>query len=372
VRVLLSHPYFWPHVARGAEREVHDVGTGLAARGHDVRLLTGQPTGLTSARRYDGMRVRYVRSPFPSFAARRGVTREDAFAPVAALGALLNRADVVLSYHYPDAVGVAVADSLSRRRRPRVVKLTGSVPRWYLDEHGSRPDRALLRRALDRADEVWVNSPYVVEAMADWDVPMEVVPAGIDVQAFAPCADRAPEPVVLCTAAPEEPRKRLPDLLDAWPAVLESLPSARLELAQDVTPATREALLARLPGELHPSVSFLGRLSGHELAVAYSRAWVCVAPAAFEALGLATLEALACGTPVAGARSGATPWLLDRPGTGALYEPGDADGLAAAVVESAALAQAAGTQAACRDAASRFAWPGILDDVERRLGNLLR
>jgi glycosyltransferase involved in cell wall biosynthesis len=370
VRVLLSHPYFWPHVARGAEREVHGVGTGLAARGHDVRLLTGQPGGLTSRGRYDGMRVRYVRNA-PGVA-RKGLTREDAFAPVAALGALLSRAEVVLSYHYPDAYGVALADAVTRRRRPRVLKLTGSVPRWYLEQHGTRPDRALLRRALDRADEVWVNSPYVVEAMADWDVPMQVVPAGIDVEAFAPRAERATEPVVLCTAAPEEPRKRLPDLLDAWPSVVDALPGARLELAQDVTDATREALLARLPGGARDTVSFLGRLSGDELAAAYSRAWVTVAPAAYEALGLATLEALACGTPVVGARSGATPWLLERPGIGVLYEPGDAEGLAAAVVEAAGLAHDGSTRAACREAASRFAWPGILDDVERRLTDLLR
>ncbi|HUR51594.1 MAG TPA: glycosyltransferase family 4 protein [Mycobacteriales bacterium] len=372
MRVLLSHPYFWPHVLRGAEREVHDVGTGLAARGHDVRLLTGQPSGLTSTTRYGGMRVRYVRSPLPAALRRRGVSPEAAFAPFAAAGAAFSGADVVVSYHYADAYGVEVADRAVRRRRPHVLKLTGAVPRWYLDQHGTRTDQALLRRALDRADEVWVNSPYVAEAMADWGVPMQVVPAGIDDAAFVPCADRAAEPVVLCTAAPEEPRKRLPDLLDAWPAVLDALPGARLELAQEVSAPTREALLGRVPEQLRDTVSFLGRLAGQDLAEAYSRAWVTVAPAAYEALGLATLEALACGTPVAGARSGATPWLLEVAGTGALYEPGDTAGLAAAVVKGAGLAQVPTTRDTCRAAAQRFAWPGILDDVERRLESLVR
>jgi glycosyltransferase involved in cell wall biosynthesis len=372
VQVLLSHPFFWPHVVRGAEREVHDVGTGLAARGHRVDLVTGQPSGLTSVARFGGLRVRYVRSALPSPLARRGVTRETAFAPAAAGAALLSRADVVVSYHYADAYGIARADRLARRRRPRVLKLTGSLPRWYHEQHGTRVDQAVLRRALDGADEVWVNSPYVVEAMADWGVPMQVVPAGLDDEAFTPCAERSGVPVVLCTAAAEEPRKRVADLFDAWAAVTDAIPGARLHVAQDVSPATRQDLLDRVPSALRESVDFVGRLDGPALAQAYSRAWVAVAPATYEALGLATLEALACGTPVAGARSGATPWLLDQPGTGALFEPGDPAALAAAVSAAAALTPQPGTPERCRTAAQRFAWPGILDDVERRLEGLLR
>lgn len=372
MHVLLSHPYFWPHVVRGAEREVHDVGTGLAARGHRVTLITGQPTGLTTSGRFGGLRVRYVRSALPSFLAQRGVTREAAFVPVAAGAALASRADAVLSYHYADAYGIAKADRLTRRRRPKVLKLTGSVPRWYQDEHGTRVDGTLLRRALDAADEVWVNSPYVAEAMADWDVPMHVVPAGLDDQAFTPCAERSGVPVVLCTAAAEEPRKRVVDLFDAWAAVADALPGARLHLAQDVGPATRGALLDRVPEALRDSVEFVGRLEGPALAKAYSSAWVAVAPAMYEALGLATIEALACGTPVAGARSGATPWLLDQPGTGTLFEPADPASLAEAVVAAAALTPHPGTADSCRTAAQRFSWPAILDDVERRLEGLLQ
>jgi glycosyltransferase involved in cell wall biosynthesis len=201
---------------------------------------------------------------------------------------------------------------------------------------------------------------------------MQVVPAGLDDQAFTPCAERSGVPVVLCTAAAEEPRKRVADLFDAWAAVADSLPGARLRLAGDATAATRSSLLDRVPEELRASVEFVGRLEGRTLAQAYSRAWVAVAPALYEAFGLATIEPLACGTPVAGARSGATPWLLDQPGTGVLFEPGDPAALAEAVVAAAALTHQPGTADRCRISAQRFAWPGILDDVERRLEGLLR
>ena len=79
MHVHLSHPYFWPHVARGAEREVHDVGAGLAGRGHRVDLVTSQPHGLTSRADVDGIRVRYVREVAPQRLQRRGWRPEECF-----------------------------------------------------------------------------------------------------------------------------------------------------------------------------------------------------------------------------------------------------------------------------------------------------
>ncbi|MGH3743711.1 MAG: glycosyltransferase family 4 protein [Mycobacteriales bacterium] len=368
----MTHPYFWPHVARGAEREIHDLGTRLAGRGHEVDLWTGQPRGLTSRAVVDGVRVRYVRTPLPSSLARRGWTRESAFGGLAAVGAAVSRADVVLSFLYADAYGASLSRHLpGRRGRPLVLKLTGSAPLSYLEAQGQRLDRALLRRALDAADEVWVNSRYVQEAMADWDRPMHVVPAGLDPEVFAPSAPRSPEPLVLCTAAPAEPRKRVADLLAAWGRIRSELPGATLVVAQSTSAHDESLLRTRLDPADRGSVRFAGRLGDEELARAYSSAWVTVAPAVYEALGLATLESLACGTPVAGARSGATPELLSAPGTGTLFTPGDAESLAAAVVAAAELARQPATGDVCRAAALRYAWPGIVDDVERRLGRLV-
>lgn len=367
----MTHPYFWPHVSRGAEREIHDVSARLVRRDHRVDLWTGQPRGLTCRRSVDGVSVRYVRTPLPTVLARRGWTREDTFGAVAALGAAVSSADAVVSYLYADAYGASVARRLRVRHRPLVLKLTGSVPLEWLERQGQRLERALLRRALDAADEVWVNSRYVAEAMAGWDRPFQVVPAGLDPDVFAPAAERSAEPLVLCTAAPGEPRKRVTDLLDAWRQIRDALPGVRLVLAQGATDETRSALLSRLDPADRPSVRFAGRLDDGALATAYSQAWVTVAPAVHEALGLATLESLACGTPVAGARSGATPELLAQPGTGVLFTPGDAGSLAAAVAEAATAARQDDVRERCRSAALRYAWPGIVDDVERRLRGLV-
>jgi glycosyltransferase involved in cell wall biosynthesis len=373
IHVLLTHPFFWPHVMRGAEREVHDIGARLVERGHRVQLVTGQPHGLWSRDQVDGIEVRYVRTPLPGPMARRGWTTESAFAAVAAAGALASSADAVISYLYADAYGASLSRHLpgKRGRRPLVLKLTGAVPRWWVEERQQRVERAFLRRALDAADEVWVNSQYVADAMADWDRPMHVVPVGLDERTFVPCAERAEEPLVLCTAAPHEPRKRLVDLLDGWRYVRAELPGARLLITQRTSEETRRSLLDRLDAADRSSVEFTGLLDDAELARAYSRAWVMVAPSVHEAFGLMTVEALACGTPVAGADSGATPELLSEPGTGALFQPQDPQSLAEAVVRAAGLSQESGVRETCRESAMRYAWPGIVDDVERRVTALL-
>ena len=372
IQVLLTHPYFWPHVARGAEREVHDVGSRLAERGHDVRLLTGQPAGLTAVGQVDGIRVRYVRTPSLAPLAGRGWTRENSFGVLAAGAALASRADVVVSYLYSDAYGASLASRLPGRRRPVVLKLTGAVPKRWIEERGERLQGALLRRALEAADEVWVNSAYVVDAMKDWGREMHVVPAGVDEQVFTPRGERAPYPLVVCAAAPEEPRKRIGDLLAGWPQVLRSVPDARLVLAGRASAETQARMLAGLPADVRGSVSFVGVLDDVALADAYSRAWATVVPSVHEALGLTTLESLACGTPVAGAESGATPDLLRDRGTGVVFRAADPEALAAAVLEALPLGQEAAVRARCRAAALRYAWPQIVEEIDRRLHALVR
>lgn len=364
MRVLLSHPFFWPHVARGAEREVYDIGTRLARRGHDVRLVTGQPSGVTSVTSYDGMRVRYVRTPLPWLLERRGLQREGMFGAVVAGASLMSRADVTLAFHYADAVGAKA----TRPHRPLALKLTGSVP-WGLVQD-VRVERRLLARALEVADEVWVNSRYARDAMSGWGREMSLVPAGLDDVTFRARAPRAARPTVLCASTPDDPRKRVVDLIDAWPQLHHELPDAELLLAGTASSRTQETLLGRLPPALRSSVRFLGVVSGDDLARAYSAAHVVVTPSVHEALGLVTLEALACGTPVAGADSGATPELLDQPDTGRLFAPLDPASCAAAVIEAFALTDDVEVAARCRTSALRYALDGVVDQVETRLRRL--
>lgn len=346
---------------------MYDAGVRLRHRGVDVRLLTTTPRGVTARRVVDGLPVRYVRTPVPRWLTRRGGDVEVAFGAVAAAGALLGRADLVHAWLYPDAYGAGLAHRI--RSRPLVLKLTGTV----------RPERIareplkerLFRGALAAADEVWCNSAFARDEMAGFDVPMQVVPAGVDTDRFMPGGTRAPVPTLLCTSAPDEPRKRLVDVIDAWPQVLAARPDAALRLAGHASPATRLQLLDRLPAAARPSVTFLGLLDHDALVAAYRSAWVVLAPAVYEALGLTTLEALACGTPVVGADSGATAELLADPAVGVPFAPADPDDAARAMLEGLGLKDTPGIVEACRQVAEGYAWNPIVDDITRRYRRLL-
>ena len=331
-----------------------------------MRLVTSTPTGVTRRGRVDGMEVRYVRTPVPPRLRARGFTHETAFAAVAAAATLVTGAELVHAWLYGDGYGAAQA--LRVRRRPLVLKLTGNV---LPERIGDLPvDERMLRSVLGRADEVWCNSVFARDSMAGFGVPMRIVPAGVDLARFTVGAERAPGPVVFVASALDDPRKRLVDLLDAWPQVLEGRPDATLRIAGRAEPATEARLRDRLPAATVGSVTFLAGLDDEALVAEYQRAWVTVAPAVHEALGLTTIESLACGTPVAGADSGATPELVTEGTTGALFAPADPEDCARALLRALALAERPDIRDTCRAAAQPFGWEGITDQVVARYREL--
>jgi len=366
MNVLFTHPFFWPHVRRGAERGIAELGGRLHGHGHPVRLLTTAPDG-TRRERISNIDVRFVGVPLPNAARRRGLNEVNAFAAVVLPWLLASSGDVVHTWLYGDAWAAAQARRV--RHRPTILTLTGVVE---VDRMARlRVDNALLRGALEGVDEVWCLSEFARTAMEPFGREMQVVPFGIELDRFAPGEDRWPEPVLLCTSCPDEPRKLIADALAAWPLVVEAFPTARLRLAGSASRATRDRLLAAVPRARQDTIEFLGERSDSELVTEYQRAWATLMPGHEEAQGLATLESLACGTPVAGLRSGATPELVGDDG-GQLYERGDPQGCATAVTACFARGSDPSTVARCRARAAPFDWAAIVDDVLRRYRTLLR
>jgi glycosyltransferase involved in cell wall biosynthesis len=258
-------------------------------------------------------------------------------------------------WHYADAAAVV------RRGRPTVTKITGSVTPELM--HRSPLHERLMLRGLRRMDEVWCNSLWAKDQMAGFGRDMAIVPAGVDRDRFQSSGKRAERPTVLSTCAPDDPRKRLVDLIDSWPQVLARIPDAELRLAGSASPATTASLTQRLPDNARDSVTFLGALEGDQLVAEYSSAWASAMPAVLEALGLSTLESLACGTPVVGADSGNTPALLTDGQTGRLFQPAQPDSLADAIVEQLAETSRVDRER-CRAATTDFDWERVVDLVE--------
>jgi glycosyltransferase involved in cell wall biosynthesis len=184
---------------------------------------------------------------------------------------------------------------------------------------------------------------------------IEVVPNGVDVESRVPHptgpARRnlglTDQPTVVCVG--RLARQKGQDLLlQAWPAVLASVPDARLVLVGDGP--DRSALQAAAP----PGVLFVGARTDVDDFLA--AADVVALPSRWEGNPLVSLEAMAAGRPVvASGVDGVRAAIGD---TGIVVEPGDVPGMARAI--AGLLADPAAAQSAGRAARERVVAIGDL------------
>lgn len=151
---------------------------------------------------------------------------------------------------------------------------------------------------------------------------------GIDIELF--CPDREVEKgrdELLCVGRSADPNKGIATLIQA----LRHLPDhVTLTLVDDDSPENQVRRWAGEAGVLD-RLHLTGRVASDELVRLYRRASVVVVPSRWEGFGLPAVEAMACGTPVVAARSGALPEVLDLTGGGLLAERDDPRSLADAI-----------------------------------------
>ena len=119
-------------------------------------------------------------------------------------------------------------------------------------------------------------------------------------------------------------------VLQAMPAVLQSIPQARYTIAGGGgdLPRLKDSVVGL---GLENSVQFLGACSGDALQRAYAAADVFVLPTQVEGFGVVFLEAMLNRLPVVAVRASATPEVVEDGTTGLLVPPGDSRELAAAL-----------------------------------------
>jgi alpha-1,6-mannosyltransferase len=158
---------------------------------------------------------------------------------------------------------------------------------------------------------------------------------------------RETAPTIAYTGSLSDPRKRLPLLFEAFSHMRRRRPDVRLVLAGKREPWLDLNLpegAQCLPGDPTPAVP--GLLAGSHVAVL---------PSVEEGFGVALVEALAAGTPVVAARSGAGPEIVTDD-VGRLFEPDDPRSLADALEEALGLGD---VETACRAHARQWDWSVI-------------
>jgi glycosyltransferase involved in cell wall biosynthesis len=123
------------------------------------------------------------------------------------------------------------------------------------------------------------------------------------------------------------PEKGIDTLLGAWSRLPERLP---LRIVGDGPLAER----VRAAAGHDPRIQWLGHRPRHVVQALMGKAACLVFPSVcYETFGRSIIEAFAAGTPVIASRLGAMQELVEDGSTGMCFEPGDADDLAAKILQ---------------------------------------
>jgi glycosyltransferase involved in cell wall biosynthesis len=355
----------WYDPEGGSAAVAGAICRSLAARGHEMHVLTGFPNYPTG-RVYPGYRIRRYqyeqhrdvhvhRVPLvPSHdrsAVRRAVTYLSFGASAAARPRLLRSVDAWLVYSTPATAALPALLAQARYRRPYVLLVQDLWPDTVVDSGFVRPGRllgaavrgihAFCDAAYHRAAAVVVTAPGMADVIRARGVPADkltVVPNWVDETVFRPVP---PDPglarrlgldgFVVMYAGSLGDLQGLETAIEAV-RLLPDLPDVRLVFAGSGVAEPR--LRAAAAGLRR--VSFLGQQPPERMAQLLALSDAQLVSLRDRPLFHATLPskvqaALAVGRPIIGAVPGDAARLVQRSGAGLAVPPGDAAALAGAI-----------------------------------------
>ena len=323
MRIGIVCPYSFD-VPGGVQFHVRDLAEHFLGQGHHASVLapadedTPLPDYVESVGR--AVPVRY-----------NGSVARLNFGPVTAarVGRWLERGEFdVLHIHEPVTPSIALL-ALWSAEGPVVATFHTS----NLRSRAMQAAYPLLRPSLEK-----INGRIAVSEDARRTVTTHlggdavVIPNGVNVNRFA---DAQPNPAWVGTEqAPtlaflgriDEPRKGLPVLAAALPAVLAKHPGTRVLVAG---PGDVEAARERMDPAVAAATEFLGMVSDEDKAALLSSVDAYVAPhTGGESFGIVLVEAMSAGAPVVASDLAAFVRVLDSGRCGAMFANEDPDDLA--------------------------------------------
>ncbi|WP_405410925.1 glycosyltransferase family 4 protein [Streptomyces decoyicus] len=323
MKIGIVCPYAWD-VPGGVQFHIRDLADHLIRLGHEVSVLapaddeTPLPPYVVSAGRavpvpYNGSVAR-LNFGFLSAARVRRWLQHGAFD--------------VIHIHEPASPSLGLLACWAAQG-PIVATFHTSNPR----SRAMIAAYPILQPALEKISARIAVSEYarrtLVEHLGGDAV---VIPNGVDVDFFASAEPKAEwqGKTIGFIGRIDEPRKGLPVLVKALPAILAEVPDARLLVAGR---GDEEEAVAALPAEMRSRVEFLGMVSDEDKARLLRSVDVYVAPnTGGESFGIILVEAMSAGAPVLASDLDAFAQVLDQGEAGELFTNEDADALAAAAV----------------------------------------
>ncbi len=340
---ILMFNHEFPPIGGGGGWVSYFLGKHFAAAGHDVHLITSQFRDCPTDETVEGFHVHRVRA----LRKNRDVCAVHEMLTYAVSSSLYGlrfakqfKPDIVQVFFGIPAGGGAY---LLRKRHnvPYLVFLGGrDVPRRNPDPPYYRWLYLLLKPVIR---SIWSNASVVV-ACSDGlrelaqktapDVRMDVIPDGLDLSRFEP-SSREPDPerVRILTIGRLIPRKGFQFLIRALPQIVENAAhDFEIEIVGD-GPYQKELLKLASDLDVTEHIRFAGSVPYSELPGKYRGADIFILPSLAEGMPLVVLEAMGTGLPIVASRVQGIEELVAEDVNGALFDPGDADGLAQSLVK---------------------------------------
>jgi len=197
-----------------------------------------------------------------------------------------------------------------------------------------------------RCDAVLVPSNScareLIEHVPHHKIPnLEIHPNGVDTRRFTPAARSdvmrrrlGPEGALIVLSVGRLAREKdVPFLLWAFAEARRIEPRLHMAFGGQGPELERIQKRAAELG-IQPALTYLGFIPDAELPSAYASADAFASASQFETQGMTAVEAMACGTPVTAVRArGLADYVTDGV-TGHLFEPGDVEGAAKALIRT--------------------------------------
>lgn len=357
------------------ERWIRDAAVRLSARGHEVHVISRDRGDAVTEDTIDGVQYHYLTVPAWLDRGRAAALFRGLWYYLA-VRRVLARLSVDVVHHHSRPAGLWLSHPAGSRAR-LIISLHSMDYGWGF---GYRAwDRRLFARGLAMASRVLCVSQFIerhtVERYPGVRASVTTVYNGVDGTLFKPQAPSPkPQALTILYVGRVEARKGVKVLIDAFEQVISKrVPGASLRIVGphsywDAQPSGYYAEL-KTRCEANDHIELRGpTYVDAELAQVYRDAAVSVVPSTFpEALGLTSIEAQASGTPVVVSDAGGLPETVSPGVSGLVFENGNADHLADAVISLLESEPRRATMAAAARhwAMEKFSWDTIAAELER-------
>jgi len=307
-----------------------ELGTELAARGHDIHFISYAPPIRMNP---NNPRIRFHEVEVASYPLFDHPPYTLALATKMVEVFEYESLDLLhVHYAIPHSVSALLARSMAAPRRlPFITTLHGTDITLVGSNRSYLP---ITKFSIEQSDGVTAISRYLLkQTLKEFDIkrPIEVIPNFVNCDLYKREPDEslraqwAPggEPILMHLSN-FRPVKRLTDVVETFALVRAKMPAKLILIGDGPDRGAAEYLVRKK--RLQKDVHFLGKQDN--VFTKLGTADLFLLPSQLESFGLAALEAMACEVPVIATNVGGLPEVVQDGVDGYLVEPGDVQGMA--------------------------------------------